>query len=227
MKGNRTCVGVAEDCRRLASGILVHLDRDVVTGGRIAGRDFYGGAFALWLAALLDAPDALPGLEETVLAAQDPPSGRYHTEFVLFALGMRAVRSGDPGHREALDALAARRRFAYGRVANWRLLRSAVRLLIGGPAQAGLAAAEAASVLAGCFDIGTMLSQEEPEQRHGVIATELYGASSDWAIPLAFGLIGLKLHLLGPDFGMAMQDWYEQLLVRAKAHYLHDAQDAP
>ncbi len=83
---------------------------------------------------------------------------------------------------------------------------------------------EAASVLASCFDIGSMLSQEEPEQRHGIIATELYGASSDWAIPLAFGLISFRLHLLGSDFRMAIQEWYEQLLIRAKAHYLPDAQ---
>lgn len=85
---------------------------------------------------------------------------------------------------------------------------------------------ETASVLAGCFEIGAMLSQERPDQRHDIIAEELYGAASDWAIPLAFGLIGLKLHLLGPAFWMAMQDWYEQLLARAQAHYLRDAQVA-
>jgi hypothetical protein len=82
---------------------------------------------------------------------------------------------------------------------------------------------EVASVLTGCFGLGTLLSQEEPERRDDVIADELYGASSDWAIPLAFGLVGFKFHLLGPAFGLAMQSWYEQLLERAKAHYLHDA----
>lgn len=86
---------------------------------------------------------------------------------------------------------------------------------------------EAATVLASCFGIGSMLSQEYPEQRHGIIPIELYGASPDWAIPLAFGLISLKLYLLGPGFGMAIQEWYDQLLVRAKAHYLPDAQAAP
>jgi hypothetical protein len=83
---------------------------------------------------------------------------------------------------------------------------------------------EVASVLTGCFGLGTLLSQEEPEQRDDVIADELYGASSDWAIPLAFGLVGLKLHLLGPAFGQAMQGWYGRLLERARAHYLDEAQ---
>lgn len=184
-KGPRTRVGVAADCRRLASGILTHLDRDVVTGGRIAGRDFYGGAFALWLATLLDAPDALPGLEETVLAAQDPPSGRYHTEFVLFALGMRAVRSGDPGHREAFDSLAARRRFAHGRVANWRLLRSAARLLIGGRAQAGLAAAEVASVLAGNTTRSGFVSDKRgrPSLQYHAFSVFLLGHLAEHGLP--------------------------------------------
>ncbi|MFC2037045.1 hypothetical protein ACFLYD_03615 [Chloroflexota bacterium] len=84
-----------------------------------------------------------------------------------------------------------------------------------------------AGVLAGCFDLGDLLTQERPETRTETIAGELYGASDDWAIPLVFGLVRLKLHLLGPAFQAAMQGWYEQLLVRAKAHYLHDAQVVP
>jgi hypothetical protein len=84
---------------------------------------------------------------------------------------------------------------------------------------------EVASVLTGCFGLGTLLSQEEPERRDDVIADELYGASSDWAIPLAFGLVGLKLHLLGPAFGQAMQGWYGRLLERARGHYLRHARN--
>jgi hypothetical protein len=59
------------------------------------------------------------------------------------------------------------------------------------------------------------------------VADELYGSSDEWVIPLAFGLVGLKLHLLGPEFQAAVRAWYEQLLVRAKAHYLHADQVVP
>jgi hypothetical protein len=79
---------------------------------------------------------------------------------------------------------------------------------------------EAASVLAGCFDLGEMLSQDRLPHRAEIIATELYEASSDWAFLLTGGLVGLKLRLLGPDFDTAMQSWYDQLLEQAKAHYL-------
>lgn len=80
--------------------------------------------------------------------------------------------------------------------------------------------AEAAGVLAGCFDLGKMLNQDRSPRRADVIATTLYDASSDWAFLLTAGLVGLKLRLLGPDFNAAMQTWYAQLLERAKAYYL-------
>lgn len=79
---------------------------------------------------------------------------------------------------------------------------------------------ESASVLVGCFELGEMLSRDHPHLRADTIAEELYGASNDWAIPLTFSLVGLKLRLLGPAFEAAMRAWYEQLLIQARAHYL-------
>lgn len=86
---------------------------------------------------------------------------------------------------------------------------------------------DAADVAVSCFELGALLSQPAPEAKAELVATELYGSSDDWVIPLAFGLVGLKLHLLGPEFRTAVRAWYEQLLVRAKAHYLHDGQVTP
>jgi len=86
---------------------------------------------------------------------------------------------------------------------------------------------DAADVAVSCFELGALLSQPAPEAMVDLVATELYGSSDDWVIPLAFGLVGLKLHLLGPEFRAAVRAWYEQVLVRAKAHYLHDGQVVP
>ncbi|MBN1138349.1 MAG: hypothetical protein JXM73_17300 [Anaerolineae bacterium] len=78
---------------------------------------------------------------------------------------------------------------------------------------------EAADVAVSCFELGELLSQPMPEVRGDLIATELYGSSDDWVIPLAYGLVGLKLHRLGPEFEAAMRAWYDQFLARARAHY--------
>jgi hypothetical protein len=86
---------------------------------------------------------------------------------------------------------------------------------------------DAADVAVSCFELGELLSQPRPEARAETVADELYGSSDEWVIPLAFGLVGLKLHLLGPEFQAAVRAWYKQLLVRAKARYLHDGQVVP
>jgi hypothetical protein len=79
---------------------------------------------------------------------------------------------------------------------------------------------DAASVLVSCFELGDLLSQDRAQRRADRIGQELYTASSDWAIPLVFGLMALKLRLLGPAFGTAMRAWSGDLLGRARAHYL-------
>lgn len=79
---------------------------------------------------------------------------------------------------------------------------------------------DAADVAVSCFELGGLLSQPAPEARADLIATELYASSDDWIIPLAHGLVGLKLYLLGPGFRTAIRAWYDQVLARAKAHYL-------
>lgn len=79
---------------------------------------------------------------------------------------------------------------------------------------------DAADVAVSCFELGGLLSQPAPEARGDLIATELYASSDEWIIPLAHGLVGLKLHLLGPEFRTAIRVWYDEVLARAKAHYI-------
>jgi hypothetical protein len=79
---------------------------------------------------------------------------------------------------------------------------------------------ETADVATSCFELGALLSQPFPEFRDETISEELYGSSDDWIVPLVAGLVSLKLYLLGPEFRAAIAAWYEQLLTRARAHYL-------
>jgi hypothetical protein len=78
----------------------------------------------------------------------------------------------------------------------------------------------AADVATSCFELGALLSRPQPETRAKTISEELYGSSDDWVVPLVAGLVSLKLYLLGPEFRAAIAAWYEQLLTRARAHYL-------
>ena len=70
-----------------------------------------------------------------------------------------------------------------------------------------------------CFELGELLSQHAPKAREDLVATELYGSSDDWVVPLTYGLVGLKLHRLGPEFQAAMRAWYDQFVARARARY--------
>ena len=86
---------------------------------------------------------------------------------------------------------------------------------------------ETADVTTSCFELGALLSQPFPEFRDETISEELYGSSDDWVVPLVAGLVSLKLYLLGPEFRAAIAAWYEQLLTRARAHYLRSAPESP
>jgi hypothetical protein len=83
------------------------------------------------------------------------------------------------------------------------------------------------AVLIGSIELGALLGEGIPRVQAEAPAEELYGASDEWGVALAFSFVGFKLRLLGPEFQAAMQEWYDQLLVQAKTHYLHDGQVVP
>ncbi len=189
---------LAAGCRASAGALLAHLGSEVVREGQVQGRDFYGAAFGLWLSSILDQPDRLPGLEDTVRAAVPPEGGRYHTEFVLFALGMRMAHSGRPEHAETFRMVAARQPFARGRAANWRLLRASVRRMLGGRVNSGLAAVEVASVLAANTGREGFISDQRgrPSTQYHAFSCFLLGHLAEQGVPGCRAAFRRSVHAL-------------------------------
>jgi hypothetical protein len=144
---------LAASLRRVATGVARHAANTLKVKGRLGEREYYAHAFAVWLFSQCgeEFDEARRTALNLVHAGGDQlhPSlpTKFHWEFVRFAL-QHAHKIGGLDPFANPRALLGREGFAYTRVANWTMLRAAVRLASGSPVQTLLSHIERGAALA-------------------------------------------------------------------------------
>lgn len=111
----------------VADYLSLHFDKEK----GYPAREFYGSAFSIWLWSgwpekyKKKIAECAEYIERS--SKLDNKHGKYHWEFVRFALNSTFKETGRVDGFKNTAAILGRQRFAYTRVANWILLRSTVR----------------------------------------------------------------------------------------------------